>query len=252
MRKLIRFTAVAFLVWAVTTFAWAAISHVSELPGPARASAATLEFVAGALTWLDPPGVLGTPQRFAARQLHRGARSVERLHRGPERAAARIVDRLGHDRAHRGHRWRIRDVRRERDVQAWRIPLEEIEGVAEQARARARIEMERHRHDGERLRHRMERQRIEYRLEAMERARMERLERSAARLRELAAEAEGDLRRRIEDRIREILRELEHELEDARQIELDFHLDDVPTIELEGVDGVTEIEGPVRILIRER
>lgn len=146
MRKLIRYSATAILAWAGVTFAWAAFSHLTGLVGPAQASAASLQFVANAVEFMDPPGVLGAPQRFAADQIRRTARSAERLHRGPERAMVRLVDNLGHSAAHKKRR-RHRDhwhYSGSADVQV-EIPIDAIDRATDRARELAVIELERHR-----------------------------------------------------------------------------------------------------------
>jgi len=200
LRKLIRFSAAAFLVWAVTTFAWAAISHVTGVTGPAQASGASLNFVANAVTFLDPPGILGAPQRLAARQLRRVARTVERIHRRPERVTARLMDEMGHRRCHvrHGHR-HIHELRIEPDGRAVVAPIaplpliDRIDGVRAHAEAPVVIELQ------ERQREHIEQtvERLRERLEAM------------------GAGQESDLSPRVKERLREILRRLERELGNA-------------------------------------
>ena len=97
---LIRQAFAAFLVWAVLLLAWAAVSHTTGFVGPARTTEASLGMVADALDALDPPAVLGAPQRFAADRIRRAAGTAQRVHGALERAAGAFVDRLGHDRAH--------------------------------------------------------------------------------------------------------------------------------------------------------
>ena len=53
--KLIRQAVAAFALWAVFLYAWAAVSHLTELAGPARISSASMGLVADALEVLDPP-----------------------------------------------------------------------------------------------------------------------------------------------------------------------------------------------------
>ena len=296
MRKLIRLSAVAFLVWAITTLAWAALSHMAGTSGPARASAASMELVASAVTFIDPPGALGAPQRFAARQIRGAARAVERFHRVPERAVAELVDALGHRHRHgRGGRHYAFRVRADGDARGFAIPIDELDRVRDRARALAEVELERHRGEpglhrveAERLRSKMERQRgemerrrgeMERRRGEMERRRgeMERrrgeldrvrtdfsfefqdvqrerimrtIEQVAERLSRLDAEQDGDVRRKWEDRLREILRDLERELEEvnAEAIESIMELDGLDLSEVEGVP----LDGPVRIQIRRR
>lgn len=280
MRKLIRYSALAFLVWAVTTFAWAALSHATGLVGPAEASGASLRFVASAVTFVDPPGVLGAPQRFAASQIRHAARAVERVHRGPERAMSRLMDRLGHDARHRGlhrHRHALRIERQGRSVE---IPLDELDGARERAMARARIELERHRRDLERQRAGFDRQRwrqevearrqevevrrreIEQRRIELDRQRQEHLERRLQSVRErlerVQVEQQGEFRRKLVERLREILRELERELEDARadqDIEIDASelsariLESIG-VQIEGIGQDLSADAPVTIRIR--
>jgi hypothetical protein len=282
VRKLIRLSAVAFLVWAITTLAWAALSHMAGTSGPARASAASMELVASAVTFIDPPGALGAPQRFAARQIRGAARAVERFHRVPERAVAELVDALGHRHRHgRGGRHYAFRVQADGSGRGFTIPIDELDRVRDRARALADVELERHRGEAERLRGKVERQRgelerrrgeLERRRGEMERRRgeMERvrtefsfefqngqrerlmrtIEQVAERLSRLDAEQDGDVRRKWEDRLREILRDLERELEDvnAQAVESIMELDGLDLSEVEGVP----LDGPVRIHIRRR
>ena len=99
--KLIRQAFVAFLAWAVFLVAWAAVSHLTDLAGPARMTTASMGMVADALDALDPPPVLGAPQRFAATKVRSAAETAGRVHGGIERATGKFLDRLGHTRAHR-------------------------------------------------------------------------------------------------------------------------------------------------------
>ncbi|WP_420447704.1 hypothetical protein [Candidatus Palauibacter sp.] len=101
--KLIRRVAAAFTLWALAIGAWAAVSHLTSLPGPAQASTATLDRVATALERADPPGALGAPQRLAASQLRRTAHTAGRINGRIERAVGAWVDRLGHGDAHGQH-----------------------------------------------------------------------------------------------------------------------------------------------------
>ncbi len=230
MRKLIRFSALAFLVWAVIAMAWASVSHITGLVGPARASAASLEFVASAMTLADPPGALGAPQRFVADQIRHVARAVERAHSVPERVAAGLADAAGHRHAHHGrlrvqHRHRVRIA----SVPAAPIPIDALEGPqvwagrSETSPApsapEAEIAWEGRRSD--RDVERIERQRA-----AVERA-MERVADRLARL-ESRSDRRSELGRRIEEKLREILRDLETDLDEVR---------------VEGVEAIAEIEG---------
>jgi len=258
LRKLIRYSALAFLVWAVTTFAWAALSHTTGLVGPAEASGASLRFVASAVTFVDPPGVLGAPQRFAASQIRQAARAVERAHRGPERAMRRVMDRFGHDIRHRGHGHR-HAFRIERDGRAVAIPLDELDGARARAMARARVELERHRRDFERDRTGADRERWRRTVEVRRAEHLQRrLELVKERLERVQAEQDGELKRKLVDRLREILRELERELEDVgaeERVQIDAaELSERILESLEaGVDGMYKeipADGPVRIRIR--
>lgn len=267
MKKLIRYSALAFVVWAVTTFAWAALSHATGLVGPAEASGSSLRFVASAVTFVDPPGVLGAPQRFAASQIRHAARAVERIHRAPERTMSRMMDRLGHDARHRGHRHRLRHaVRIEREGRSIAIPLDELDGARERATARARIELERHRREIERTRRVLERDRAGFDRERwrrqVETRRAEHLERRLELVRErlarTEAEQDGELKRKLVERLREILRELERELEnvhvepeiDIDAAELSAEILESLEVELRGIGEQIGADAPVRIHIR--
>ena len=98
--KLIRRVAAAFTLWALAIGVWAAVSHLTNLPGPAKTSTATLEGAANVLEGADPPGALGAPQRLAASQLRRTAHTAGRINGRIERAVGAWVDRLGHGDAH--------------------------------------------------------------------------------------------------------------------------------------------------------
>ncbi|MDE2944862.1 MAG: hypothetical protein OXT63_11770 [Gemmatimonadota bacterium] len=95
----IRRVAAAFTLWALAICVWAALSHVTSLPGPAKASTATLEGIANLIERADPPGSTRAP-RFAAEQLRRTAHTAGRINGGVERAIAAWLDRLGHRAAH--------------------------------------------------------------------------------------------------------------------------------------------------------
>lgn len=279
MRKLIRFAAAAFLVWAVTTFAWAALSHVTGATGPATASGATLDFVAGAITWADPPGVLGAPQRFAARQIRQAADAVERLHRGPERLAAQVVDELGHRHRHgRGGRHFVVRVNRTDAPSVVRIPLDELDQARSHARARAVVELERHRSQLDQQRSRLDRARAELdrargqaeraRARAeFERTVEERVRSGIARVEERMQEveanerADSDLKRDMLRKLREILRDLDKELNEVRvDVTAELESADLEALQELEVDGLSfdveqiekGVEGPVRIRIRNR
>jgi len=208
LRKLIRFSAAAFLVWAVTTFAWAAISHVTGVPGPAQASRASLNLVASAVTFADPPGVLGAPQRLAARQIRQLARTIERIQRGPERWTGQLVDDLGHRHCHRRHGHRhIREVRVGRDGAFGPAfaPLVLIDGL-DDAHADA----------PDFLQHSRERAVLRQELQERQRARIQQsLERIRARMEGVESSGKADLSPKARERLREILRRLERELERA-------------------------------------
>ncbi|MXX69055.1 MAG: hypothetical protein F4Y74_08860 [Gemmatimonadales bacterium] len=95
----IRRVAAAFTLWALAICVWAALSHLTSLPGPAKASTATLEGMASLVERADPPGSLRAP-RFAAEQLRRTAHTAGRINGGIERAIGAWLDGLGHDAAH--------------------------------------------------------------------------------------------------------------------------------------------------------
>lgn len=118
--KLIRQAAVAFLAWAVFLVAWAAVSHLTDLAGPARMTTASLGMVAAALDAIEPPPALGAPQRFAATRVRSAAHAAGRMHGGIEHATGEFLDRLGHARAHARHE---RLTRVQELVEAHRIRL---------------------------------------------------------------------------------------------------------------------------------
>lgn len=95
----IRRVAAAFTLWALAICVWAALSHLTSLPGPAKASTATLEGIANLIERADPPGSTRAP-RFAAEQLRRTAHTAGRINGGVERAIGGWLDRLGHRAAH--------------------------------------------------------------------------------------------------------------------------------------------------------
>ncbi|WP_420440427.1 hypothetical protein [Candidatus Palauibacter sp.] len=97
--KLIRRAATAFTLWIFAICVWAAVAHLTSLPGPAKASTATMEGLANLVERADPPGSLGAP-RFAAGQLRRTAHTAERVNGGIERAIGAWVDRMGHGKVH--------------------------------------------------------------------------------------------------------------------------------------------------------
>lgn len=95
----IRRVAAAFTLWALAICVWAALSHLTSLPGPAKASTATLEGIANLVERADPPGSLRAPG-FAAEQLRRTAHTAGRINGGIERAIGAWLDGRGHDAAH--------------------------------------------------------------------------------------------------------------------------------------------------------
>jgi hypothetical protein len=95
----IRRVAAAFTLWALAICVWAALSHLTSLPGPAKASTATLEGIANFVERADSRGSVRAP-RFAAEQLRRTAHTAGRINGGIERAIGAWLDRLGHDAAH--------------------------------------------------------------------------------------------------------------------------------------------------------
>ena len=97
--KLIRQACAAFLAWGVLLFAWAAVSHVTGVAGPARMTTSSLDLVAEMLDALDPPPALGAPQEFAAERVRGAAAAAGRVHGVIEDAAGSFVDRLRPSRA---------------------------------------------------------------------------------------------------------------------------------------------------------
>ena len=95
----IRRVAAAFTLWALAICVWAALSHLTSLPGPAKASTATLEGIANFVERADPPGSFRAP-RLAAEQLRRTAHTAGRINGGIERAIGAWLDGRGHDAAH--------------------------------------------------------------------------------------------------------------------------------------------------------
>ena len=110
----IRRVAAAFTLWALAICVWAALSHLTSLPGPAKASTATLEGIASLVERADPPGSLRAP-RFAAEQLRRTAHTAGRINGGIERAIGAWLDGLGHNAAH-GRDARVGSAVRTADV----------------------------------------------------------------------------------------------------------------------------------------
>ena len=246
---MIRYAVAVFLTWAVVTYAWAAFSHVSGFVGPAEASRSSLDFVANAMELVDPPGALGVPQRFATAQIRQVARSAERLHGSAERVMGELVDRLGHADAHdqSDRRRRHRHRKGRGYAESIVIQLDKHGQAQEHAQFRARIELERHREAAERAqegarrefsRARREMERtlrrnrrhmdVELRLDdrdihvrelqVIDSNQMLRLEALAADLEAAFEGVEADLeasldkdelKRRLEEKIREILENLE-------------------------------------------
>lgn len=227
MRKLAAISVLALAAWILVTFAWAGAAHLTGLPGPARASAASMELAASAITLVEPPGALGIPQRTAARFLRRAGRAGERLHRAPERAVARALDRLGH---RHGPGWAMSGFDVHVPPISFELPVDAIERARAQALAaaeRARATAERERAWAERgawlERARAERLRMEldgarewrgtHELSAEDRRRVERsLEILRERITRFEA-GQSEVSRRLEERLREVLREIERQLE---------------------------------------
>ena len=115
----IRRVAAALTLWALATCVWAALSHLTSLRGPAKASTATLEGVANLVERADPPGVFRV-SRAAATQLRRTAHTAGRINGGIERAIGAWLDRLGHDAAH-GPDARFRSAARAADMAVIRL-----------------------------------------------------------------------------------------------------------------------------------
>ncbi len=229
MRKLATLAILAFFAWLFITFTWATAAHLTGLPGPAQASAATLEFAAQAVTLADPPGAIGRPQRMAAGSLRRAARMAERLHRGPERAVARVLDRLGHRHSHQRHAFALAAPRAPivMEFGDWDAAWHEgwSEGLRELSENEALLELRRLNwlEEGEQsIRYRrraLERSKesVERSQEHLERSR-ERISRSMERLQEridrLDAGDRSEVSDRLKERLRDMLRDLKRELED--------------------------------------
>ncbi|MDX1577490.1 MAG: hypothetical protein R3266_03355 [Gemmatimonadota bacterium] len=199
MRKLIRYSAAAFLTWAVITFAWAAFSHVTGFVGPAEASEASLELAADAVILVDAPGVLGIPQRFTARQVYRAAHTAGQVHQLPEWAMGALLDRLGHASAHDRRHRHVHRFERRIEVEAPDIlvlPFDELDGAGDRARRRAMIELQLHREQADRARARA--LRLQERAERIR----ERARRGAERARERAERRAEAARLRIGERER--------------------------------------------------
>lgn len=170
MKKLIRMAAISIFTWAAVTYAWAAFSHVTGFVGPAQASEVSLGYVANAVDFLDAPGLVGAPQRFASQRLRSAADLAGDVHHAMEHDMSDLVDRLGHWRAHRGerrhrhrHRHETKDVvihlNQEADGERRVIRLERHRELAERHRERAEQMRERARRHAERVRERVERDR---------------------------------------------------------------------------------------------
>lgn len=266
MRKLATLAVLAFFAWLFITFTWATAAHLTGLPGPARSSAATLELAARAVTLADPPGAIGRPQRLAAGSLRRAARMAERLHRGPERAVARVLDGLGHQRSHRRHMFATAAPRAPIVLEfedwdaAWREgwsealrELREDEALLELRRLKGSDGAER----SIRLRRRAvvrSRAGVERSRERIERSR-ERISRSMERLQDrldrLYAGERSEVSDRLKERLRDMLRELKRELEDL----LEDSLESGVVIEIrsdESANRVRVVSPAIAIKIREK
>lgn len=272
MRKLATLAVLAFFAWLFITFTWATAAHLTGLPGPAKASAATLELAAKAVTLADPPGAIGRPQRMAAESLRRAARMAQRLHRGPERAVARVLDRLGHRHSHHRHLFAEARARAPIVVELGEWDAAWHEGWSEALRRLGENEawlelrrlkelkhlrgiehsccdgvMERSRESVERSRARIERSR-----EQIERSR-ERITRSMQRLEErlqrLDAAERSEVSDRLKERLRDMLRDLKRELEDL----LEDGLESGAIIEIsdESADQI-QLSPTIAITLREK
>jgi hypothetical protein len=254
VRKLVTFAVLAFCAWLFITFTWATAAHLTGIPGPAKASAASLELAARAITMADPPGALGTPQRLAAGSLRNAADLAERLHRGPERAMARLLDRLGHRHSHSGHAFALAAPRAPMviEFEDWDADWQEgwAEALRELRENKALLELRRHEwlQDGERTIH-LRRRAIEHSRERVERSR-EQIERSRERIERRMADLEVRLERlgdsqqsevsdRLKDRIRDMLRDLKRELEDLLE-----DADVTELIEISESSGEIHMEAP--------
>jgi hypothetical protein len=265
VRKLATLAVLAFFAWIFITFTWATAAHLTGLPGPARASAATLELAARAVTLADPPGAIGRPQRMAAGNLRKAARMAERLHRGPERAVARVLDRMGHRHSHQRHAFA--GVSRRAPIvmefgdwdAAWHEGLSEA--LRELSENEALLELRRLNwlEQGERSsccrRRSLERSQesIERSREHLERSR-ERISRSMERLQDrldrLDAGDRSEVSDRLKERLRDMLRELKRELEDL----LEDGLESGAIIEIsdESMDEVQLFGPTIAIKIHEK
>ncbi len=263
MRKLATLAILALFAWLFITFTWATAAHLTGLPGPAKASAATLELAARAVTLADPPGAIGTPQRMAAESLRRAARMAQRLHRGPERAVARVLDGLGHRHSHHRHSLAGARVRApivlefgEWDAawhEGWSEALRELrenEALLELRRLKGLRGIEHSCCDAtlERRRESIERSR-----EQIERSR-ERITRSMERLQErlerLDAAERSEVSDRLKERLRDMLRELKRELEDL--LEDDFESGAIIEISDKSADQIRMLAPTIAIKIREK
>ena len=105
MKRLIGFSVLGFLAWAVLTVGWAAASHIGHFPGPGQTAAGSMNLAADAVTVVDLPGAMGTPQRVAARQLRNAGQAAARFYHGPEHAVGRFLDQIaGHRHGHQHYR----------------------------------------------------------------------------------------------------------------------------------------------------
>ena len=258
MRKFATLAVLGFFAWLFITFTWATAAHLTGLPGPARASAATLELAARALTLADPPGAIGRPQRIAAGSLRRAASMAERLHRGPERAVARVLDGLGHRGAHRRHVFATGAPRAplvpefdDWDAawhEGWSEALRDLRDNDALLELRGLKWLE----EGERSIE-FRRQSLERSAERVERSR-ERIARSMERLQEridrLDAGERSEVSDRLKERLRDMLRELKRELEDL----LEDGLESGAVIEIRdgSANRVRVISPIIAIKIREK
>ncbi len=169
MKRLVGFSVLGFLAWTVLTVGWAAASHLGQFPGPGQTAEGSMNLAANAVTVVDLPGALGTPQRTAARQLRNAGDAAARFYRGPERAVGRFLDQIaGHKHGH-DHHYRVTERVR---FSAPGARMHLVRPMTDQDRERVRDRM---RHLRDRLEHRLEarHQEIEIRMETTERVRRE-------------------------------------------------------------------------------
>lgn len=210
MKRLVVFSVLGFLAWALLTVSWAAASHLGQFPGPGQTAEGSMNLAANAVTVVDLPGALGTPQRTAARQLRNAGDAAARFYSGPERAVARFLDQIAGHR-HRHQHYRVTERVR---FSAPRVMIQHRMTARDQERVRERMRQLRHRLE-ERLearRHEVEIHRetadqVREELELANRELLEKLEH--IELEEFESHAlKDEIKKRIERELDRILREL--------------------------------------------